>query len=383
MKTLITIMLCCFVSVAICQLESSGRWKLEKVTFKDQLLFDRSAGPQSSESRITVVYQTSDENFNKQMNKQAFDYFSASEITFVNDTMFIRTSTSITNGSYRNDIQFGKYTLSGQDVLNLDIKNAQEPTVQSYKYTIENDLLTLERTDLIAVYKKHPNKIDNAYNQPWKNENVPIIIDAYYLNEIQWDELIKDKKVHGIIHKFGQGLRVDTKYNVRKHQAKKMNLLWGSYILGSDEDPIEQAEFYYKHAEYDSTELYCLDLEDVNAKGMMSLKQAEQFIKHWHQLTGRYPVLYCNKNVLQQIDKKYGRRSVFAKCPLWYARFRNEIPDWEPKTWNQYTLWQFSSEINCEKTGECLYNLSGVAHDMDINVFNGTIHELRLTWPRL
>ena len=40
--------------------------------------------------------------------------------------------------------------------------------------------------------------------------------------------------------------------------------------------------------------------------------------------------------------------------------------------WSDYTLWQFSSEINCSPTKTCLYRVPGTAYDMDVNVFNGT-----------
>src|SRR5690606_28002396 len=160
-----------------------------------------------------------------------------------------------------------------------------------------------------------------------------------------------------IIHKAGEGLKLDTKYDVRTYECQKRNYLWRAYGLGTDDDPIAQAEMYYNLTRNHSTELCGLDLEEVNHKGTMKLEDGAKFIEHWYQLTGKYPVLYCNNNVLAAIEKKYDKNSVFAKCPLWYARFRKDIPDFDSGIWNTYALWQFSSEINCQKAGECLYNV--------------------------
>lgn len=78
-------------------------------------------------------------------------------------------------------------------------------------------------------------------------------------------------------------------------------------------------------------------------------------------------------------NKQY--KDVFTNCKLWYARFRKDIPDFKNPIWNNYTFWQFSSEINCKKTGECLYNLPGTRYDMDVNIYNGSRAELLSQWP--
>jgi hypothetical protein len=50
-------------------------------------------------------------------------------------------------------------------------------------------------------------------------------------------------------------------------------------------------------------------------------------------------------------------------------------------TWATYTLWQFSSEIDCSAQGTCLYNVPGTRFDMDVNVFFGTPEGLKAQWP--
>ena len=54
---------------------------------------------------------------------------------------------------------------------------------------------------------------------------------------------------------------------------------------------------------------------------------------------------------------------------------RETIPDFPAGLWSSYTLWQFSSEILPQKP------LPGVKSDMDVNVYRGTVTELRRCWP--
>jgi lysozyme len=112
----------------------------------------------------------------------------------------------------------------------------------------------------------------------------------------------------------------------------------------------------------------------------MSLKEAEVFIQRIFEKTGRYPLLYANHQVLTAINTQYDANSAFAKCPFWYARFREKIPHFDTKIWSSYFLWQFSCEINCQKTGSCLYNVPGTRFDMDVNVFYGSYEALKMVW---
>src|SRR5438876_433063 len=90
-----------------------------------------------------------------------------------------------------------------------------------------------------------------------------------------------------------------------------------------------------------------------------------------------------NPNAALAIDPFEGNDEVFAHTNLWYARFKRSVTDFPAGTWKTYTLWQFSSEMNCLPTDRtaCLYTVPGTAYDMDVDVFNGTIEELKTKWP--
>ena len=132
--------------------------------------------------------------------------------------------------------------------------------------------------------------------------------------------------------------------------------------------------------------MLALDLESDDATKRMSFDEARTFINRIKEKTGRYPIVYANNQVTKAIAEEYGADEVFARTRLWYARFKPRVTDFpEGAPWKTYTLWQFSSEVNCDPAnrGACLYTVPGTAYDMDVDVFNGTIEELRKNWPLL
>jgi GH25 family lysozyme M1 (1,4-beta-N-acetylmuramidase) len=221
------------------------------------------------------------------------------------------------------------------------------------------------------------------FNEPWKNPKVAIAIDPFEKNEIDWDQLATDPRVVAIIHRATIGNRADLRYAERRDEAKKRGYKWGAYHLGKPGDPIKQADFFLETVKPRKDDLLALDLESPDATKHMSFDEARAFIKRIKAKTGRYPLIYANNLVTKAISEQYGADEVFAKTHLWYARFKRSVTDFPEGTWKTYTLWQFSSEINCDPANRpaCLYTVPGTAYDMDVDVYNGTVEELRKKWP--
>ena len=221
------------------------------------------------------------------------------------------------------------------------------------------------------------------FNEPWKNPNVALAIDPFEGNDIDWDKLATDKRVVAIIHRATIGDRVDRKYAERKIEAKRRHYKWGAYHYGKPGDPIKQADFFLATVKPDEDDLIALDLESTDAAKHMSFDEARAFINRIKEKTGRYTVVYANSLVTKAIADQFGDDEVFAHTHLWYARFKRSVTDFPAGTWKTYTLWQFSSEMNCSPADRtaCLYTIPGTEYDMDVDVFNGTIEELKTKWP--
>jgi len=221
------------------------------------------------------------------------------------------------------------------------------------------------------------------FSEPWKNPKVALAIDPFEGNDINWEELATDTRVVAIIHRATIGYRVDRKYAERRIEAKKRGYKWGAYHFAKPGEPIKQADFFLDTVKPDKDDLIALDLESDDPTKHMSFDDARLFIRRIKERTGRFPFVYANNEVTKAISEKYGADEVFTKTHLWYARFKRNVTDFPAATWKSYTIWQFSSEQNCTAANRsaCLYTVPGTEYDMDVDVYNGTIEELRSNWP--
>src|SRR5262245_52878512 len=215
----------------------------------------------------------------------------------------------------------------------------------------------------------------SEFQQPWNDPNVPLLIDPYHANSIEWEKLKTEPRVVAIIHKSTIGTsEIDPAYQSRKAEAKERGYLWGSYHWGVAGDPKKQADFYLDSVKPEDDELIALDLEDATSKTLMNADEALVFIKRIKEKSGRYPVLYTNHASAKIISLKF-KGTEFANAPLWYARFKSNVTDFPTELWPTYTLCQFSSEILFQMA------IPGTKEDMNVNVFNGTIDDIRSQWP--
>jgi GH25 family lysozyme M1 (1,4-beta-N-acetylmuramidase) len=221
------------------------------------------------------------------------------------------------------------------------------------------------------------------FKEPWKNPNVALAIDPFEGNDIDWDKLATDKRVVAIIHRATIGNRVDQKYAERKIEAKKRGYKWGAYHVGKPGNGLTQADFFLETVKPDADDLLALDLESTDSEKYMSFEDARVFVSRIKENTGHYPIIYANNFVIHAINQQAFEDDVLARTLLWYARFKSTVTDFPKGLWTTYTFWQFSSEINClpNNRDACLYTVPGTAYDMDVNVFNGTVEELKRKWP--
>ena len=244
--------------------------------------------------------------------------------------------------------------------------------------------------------------------EPWKQRQNAIIVDAYELNSIDWEAMLKDKRIAGFIAKASDGLPEsftctgdhggDTVahcktmwrkyavsrelYQTRRMVARSQGLLWGAYHLARPGNPIEQANHFLDYADPREDELMVLDLEGIDPEKYMSLEDAAVFAGHIKARTGRYPILYTNHITAKHIAANRFKHRLLSRLPLWYARYKPDIRDVFPMgNWDGYALWQFSSGQNCGKK-RCPYRVPGTLNDIDVNVAAMPASALRKTWAQ-
>ncbi|KAA0699709.1 lysozyme [Neorhizobium sp. P12A] len=262
---------------------------------------------------------------------------------------------------------------------------------------------------LLALTVVGPNgKTWAAERAAWRDPQHSIIVDAYELNTIDWDELLKDKRIAAFISKASDGLPEsfsctgdhggDTvahcrtmwrKYAVsrelfrtRRLVAKANGLLWGAYHLGRPGNPVDQANHFLDYADPQPDELMALDIDGLDVSEFMSLADAQVFVGHIKTRTGRYPILYTNNVVARYIADHRDDYPILSRLPLWYARYRPDISGTFPLgNWDGYTMWQFSSGDNCSEKN-CPYRVAGTLTDIDVNVSPMNKVELARVWPQ-
>lgn len=245
-------------------------------------------------------------------------------------------------------------------------------------------------------------------DMPWNDNKTAIVIDAYELNTIEWDKLVKNKRIAAFVSKASDGLpevydcrkkhngdsyahckTMWRKYAVsrelfqtRRLLAKANGLLWGAYHLARPGNPIDQANHFLDYATPSPDDLMVLDIEGIDPKQYMSLEDAEIFVRHIKERTGRYPVLYTNHNTARLIATRRDEYQLLSRLPLWYARYRPDIQGVFPMgNWDNYLMWQFSSATNCnDKT--CPMRIDGTLDDIDVNTVPLARAELEKNWKQ-
>ena len=247
----------------------------------------------------------------------------------------------------------------------------------------------------------------NEFLEPWKDKSKAIVIDAYEFNPINWFQMLEDKRIAGFIAKASDGLppkygckgdeesyefrycRVAWRkysvakelYQTRRMIAKNAGLKWGGYHLGRPGNPIKQADHFIEFADPAPDEMIVIDVEDVNNKAFISLEDAEIFAKRIHQRLGRYPVLYTNHQTMKWIALKRDSLPILSRLKVWYARYKGDIRGVFPTgNWYRYLIWQFASGDNCTKKS-CPYRVAGTQRNIDVNVMNMSVNEVRQRWP--
>jgi GH25 family lysozyme M1 (1,4-beta-N-acetylmuramidase) len=248
---------------------------------------------------------------------------------------------------------------------------------------------------------------ETQLNAVWADPSRALVLDGYEYNSFDLKQIARNPRVAGFIHKGSDGLpprygcaasadltakalcKKDWKvysvgrelFHARRGLAKTQGLKWGAYHLGRPGNPREQANHFLDFTEPAADDLMALDIEDNDPKRFMSLADAEEFARHINRRTGRYPLLYTNGSTAKFIAENAKTYPLLSKLKIWYARYKPDIVGHFPVgSWENYTLWQFASVVNCGYAA-CPYRIKGTAKDIDINVANMSVAELRKAWP--
>ncbi len=265
---------------------------------------------------------------------------------------------------------------------------------------MKKTLFTLAFLLLIFCNLKAQSQNSSSFIKPWDNTEKPIIIDVYSKNDYTINQIIKEKRIKGIIHKLSE--EDSSIFYKRRKEAYKNKLLFGSYYLPKhDTDGKKQADEYLKMVgkDYIKKEFLALDFEmHKTTNEFISTYNAYLFVTRIYEKTGRYPHIYSSRSNLQKLENSLYTH-VFKKCKLWIIALtengditktfkENKNDKKSKKIWTTYSLWQFGCEMNCceNETSEettknpCFYKVDELDCGIDYNIYNGSEEELIKTW---
>ncbi len=257
---------------------------------------------------------------------------------------------------------------------------------------------------LTCINLEAQSKDNSPFIKPWEDTEKPIVIDVYSKNDYTINQILKEKRIKGIVHKLSE--EDSSIFYKRRKEAYQNNLLFGSYYLPKhNTDGKKQADEYLKliGKKYIKTEFLALDFEmHKTTKEFISPYNAYLFVNRIYEKTGRYPHIYSSLTNIKKLENSLYSQT-FKKCKLWFIaltkdgnvanNFEKQSNDSNKnsKIWTTYSLWQFGCEMNCcsendEKQEEdstkkpCFYKVKELECGIDYNIFNGNNEELIKMW---
>jgi lysozyme len=217
-------------------------------------------------------------------------------------------------------------------------------------------------------------EVDQSKNL--KNFGIPIpskytvhgIDISRYQNKINWKEVKKMKvdsiKINFVYIKASEGkTRIDRYFDFNWENAKKHNLIRGAYHFYRPQVNSKlQADNFISNVKLEKGDLPpVLDIE-LLATGY-HIDNTVKGLKNWLKIVENHyhikPIIYTNIDFYN----KYLANKGFDSYPLWIAHYYEK----KVKLNQRWHFWQHNDKGK----------VNGIKGDVDFNVFNGDLHELK------
>lgn len=190
---------------------------------------------------------------------------------------------------------------------------------------------------------------------------------SHYQGNVDWDKLLKNKDtnfpLYFIFMKATEGGdHGDDTFKTNFEEARKHGFIRGAYhFYNPKTDALKQADFFIRTVDLDSGDLPpVLDVEDAGKK---SKKELQLSLKKWlDKVENHYgvkPILYTS----YKFKTRYLDDSTFNSYPYWIAHYYVDSVKYKGK----WDFWQHTD----------IGIVPGIDEDVDLNVFNGTLDELK------
>jgi GH25 family lysozyme M1 (1,4-beta-N-acetylmuramidase) len=194
-------------------------------------------------------------------------------------------------------------------------------------------------------------------------------IASHQGTNINWSAARAAGYSFAIIKATGGGSYVNPYHDEQVAGARSAGFVIGHYhydLEGEWPGPGSDAEaaHFLAHAHHQPGDLLALDVEETAVPAREDLlARTRAFLDAIESGSGRVPLLYSGWWYMRP-HNVYG--PTLARYPLWFSSYQTERPP-TPPGWDGITIWQHDASTR----------VPGFAAPIDVNVFDGTIEQLR------
>lgn len=212
-----------------------------------------------------------------------------------------------------------------------------------------------------------------CYGQKWYGVcmpgkfNIHGVDISHYQGNIDWEKLVQNKLVdfplHFIFLKATEGGdHGDDTFAENFRKAREHGFVRGAYhFFIPQTDPIKQADFFIRTVKLKEGDLP--PVLDVEMRGKKSPEELQAAVKVWlRRIESHYgvkPILYTS----YKFKKRYLNDSAFNSYPYWIAHYYVDSVRYQ----GSWHFWQHTD----------VGTVPGIEKEVDLNVFNGTLEDLR------
>lgn len=202
---------------------------------------------------------------------------------------------------------------------------------------------------------------------------INVIVDLSHHNRSPDFNQAAASGLKGVIYKASQGQTgTDPTFKASEAKARAAGLYWGAYHFATGSDGVKQAENFLSQIGDPAKTLMVLDFEPNLTGPSMSLSEAQAFVTHVANQTGRFPGFYSGHYIKQLLGN--GHDPLLAKCWFWLAQYGPTAV--VPPNWSTWTMWQYTDGA----IGPKPHDVPGIGL-CDRDQFNGNQGELDQLWP--
>jgi lysozyme len=199
---------------------------------------------------------------------------------------------------------------------------------------------------------------------------------------IDWNKVAQSNLINYVFCKASEGLNfTDQQFKTNWPAIKAHGLVRGAYHFARlSADATAQAEYFVSTlGQLDLTDMLVLDIETGSISGEEFTNWTLTWLERVEALTGCISIVYTGGPFFNSHGGKPDADTItkLSKYPLWLAAYVNNPSAYVPVEWSHlsWSFWQRSGDIAA--SGDTILHVPGIYGNVDRDVFNGTLDDLK------